>query len=79
MKLISVIITCYNLEKYISRAINSCINQTLSDDFYEIIVVNDCSTDDSINIVNGFVGLIEIINLKQTKFLVYLSLKLNYY
>mgnify|MGYP003666149136 CR=1 FL=1 len=40
--LVSVIITCYNLEKYISRAINSCINQTLSDDRYEIIVVDDC-------------------------------------
>ena len=36
-KKISVIITCYNLEKYISRAINSCINQTLSDEKYEII------------------------------------------
>lgn len=46
-KLISVIILCYNLEDYISRAIHSCLHQTLSDDLYEIIVVDDGSTDNS--------------------------------
>ena len=56
--LVSVIITCYNLEKYISRAINSCINQTLSDDRYEIIVVDDCSTDGSWEVITQFAGLI---------------------
>jgi glycosyltransferase involved in cell wall biosynthesis len=53
-KKISVIITCYNLEKYISRVINSCINQTLSDEKYEIIVVDDCSTDRSWDIISGY-------------------------
>lgn len=44
-KIISVIILCYNLEDYISRAIHSCLHQTLSDELYEIIVVDDGSTD----------------------------------
>ncbi len=50
---ISIIITCYNLEKYISRAIYSCLDQTLSEEKYEIIVVDDCSTDNSWNIVKS--------------------------
>tara|TARA_A100001515_G_C4581470_1_gene213070 strand:+ start:1244 stop:1936 length:693 start_codon:yes stop_codon:yes gene_type:complete len=56
--LVSVIITCYNLEKYISRAINSCINQTLPDDRYEIIVVDDRSTDSSWEVISQFEGLV---------------------
>jgi glycosyltransferase involved in cell wall biosynthesis len=55
---ISVIITCYNLEKYISRAINSCLNQTMSQDDYEIIVVDDCSSDKSWDIINSFGSMI---------------------
>ena len=59
--LVSVVITCYNLEKYIGRAINSCINQTLPDDKYEIIVVDDCSTDGSWEVIKQFAGLITAI------------------
>mgnify|MGYP001302220657 FL=1 len=57
-KLISVIVTCYNLEDYITRAINSCINQTLPDDKYEIIVVDDCSSDKSWEAISRFGELI---------------------
>ena len=55
---ISIIITCYNLEKYISRAANSCINQTIDDNLYEIIVVDDFSTDRSWEIINSFGSLV---------------------
>ncbi|MFA6228138.1 MAG: glycosyltransferase family A protein [Patescibacteria group bacterium] len=44
MPQISVIIPAYNAAKTISRCLNSIFNQTLKD--YEIIVVNDGSTDD---------------------------------
>ena len=56
--LISVIVTCYNLDKYISRAINSCINQTVDDECYEIIVVDDCSTDSSWEVISSFGSMI---------------------
>jgi glycosyltransferase involved in cell wall biosynthesis len=59
--LFSVIITCYNLEKYIARAINSCLNQTLSDSLYEIIVVDDCSTDSSWNTISSFGSMIKAV------------------
>jgi glycosyltransferase involved in cell wall biosynthesis len=51
---ISVIITCYNLEKYIAEAINSVINQNCDREIYEIIVVDDCSTDHSAEIIGSF-------------------------
>lgn len=50
--LISVIIPMYNAEKYIYKNINSILNQDFSD--FELIVVNDSSTDSSLNIVKGF-------------------------
>lgn len=46
---VSIIITVYNLEKYINRCLESIINQTFKD--IEILVVNDGSTDESLNII----------------------------
>ena len=43
MAKVSVIITAFNVEKYIVEAVNSVVAQTLKD--IEIIVVDDCSTD----------------------------------
>lgn len=51
MKL-SIIIPTYNIEKYIKECIYSCYNQQgVSTDDYEIIVVNDGSTDRSVDVV----------------------------
>ena len=58
---VSVIITCYNLEKYISRSINSCLNQTMQQDDYEIIVVDDNSSDNSWDVIVGFGGMVKSI------------------
>jgi glycosyltransferase involved in cell wall biosynthesis len=41
----SVLITAYNVEKYIGRAIRSVLNQSVGKDDYEVLVINDCSTD----------------------------------
>lgn len=46
---ISVIMPAYNAEKYIKTAILSVINQTLTD--WELIVIDDCSTDNTAAIV----------------------------
>ncbi|MEM5510167.1 glycosyltransferase family 2 protein [Pseudoalteromonas sp. AS71] len=47
---ISVVIPCYNGEKFIRSAINSINNQTLQP--FEIVVVNDGSKDDSLTVLN---------------------------
>ncbi|WP_339916543.1 glycosyltransferase family 2 protein [Yeosuana marina] len=53
MKL-SIIIPLFNAEAYIYKCIESLLNQNISFDTYEIIVVNDGSTDKSEHIVRSF-------------------------
>ena len=45
LPIISVVITAYNVEKYIGRCLRSAINQTFPRQNYEIIVVDDSSKD----------------------------------
>lgn len=49
---VSVIIPIYNVEKYIRKALESVVNQTLKE--IEIICVNDCTPDNSMQIVEEF-------------------------
>jgi glycosyltransferase involved in cell wall biosynthesis len=49
MPKISAIVPVYNTEKYLNKCLNSIINQTYKD--FEIIIVNDGSTDNSENII----------------------------
>lgn len=46
MPFFSVIVPLYNKEKYIQNAIQSILNQSFSD--FELLIVNDCSTDNSL-------------------------------
>ena len=50
----TVIITNFNNEKYIGRAIRSCLKQTLPRDNFEVLVVDDASTDESRAVIDSF-------------------------
>ena len=65
-KTVSVIIPVYNQEMYIGRCLRSLLDQSLNKNNYEIIVVNDGSTDKTLDIINGFGKDIKIINNKKT-------------
>lgn len=59
---VSVIIPTYQSEKYILRAIRSVINQNWNRNNYEIIVVNDGSTDNTEKVLDNVMH--EIIYIK---------------
>lgn len=61
MKKISVIIPVYNQEKYIARCLRSLIEQSMHKEDYEIIVINDGSTDRTDKVLNQFKEFITII------------------
>lgn len=52
MKKLSIIVPVYNVEKYVEECIESLLAQNL--DSIEILVIDDGSKDNSINIVKGF-------------------------
>lgn len=52
--LLSIIIPIYNVEQYIARCIESCLNQDLSKSEYELVMVNDGTPDNSMDIVNKY-------------------------
>ena len=63
MPKVSVVLPIYNVEKYLPKCIESVIAQTLKD--IEIICVNDCSNDNSENIIREYMkkdDRIKIIN-----------------
>ena len=59
----SVIIPAYNAERYIAKAIESCLNQTYPP--HEIIVVDDASTDSTVTVAESFPAPVRIIRLTE--------------
>ena len=49
---VSIIIPIYNVENYLIQCLDSVINQTLKE--IEIICVEDCSTDNSLSILEEY-------------------------
>lgn len=55
MPKISVIVPVYNAKKYLGWCVNSILNQTFRD--FELLLVNDGSTDGSLEICNNYAAL----------------------
>ena len=52
MKLVSIVLPTYNGEKFLRQSIESVLNQTYQN--WELIIVNDCSTDSSLKIAEEY-------------------------
>ena len=51
---ISAVICTHNREKYLKQAIESLINQSLSNDLYEILIIDNASTDNTKNVISNY-------------------------
>jgi glycosyltransferase involved in cell wall biosynthesis len=60
---ISVVIPAYNAERYIAKAIESCLSQTYTP--HEIIVIDDASTDGTAAIAESFPPPVRVIRLAE--------------
>lgn len=62
--LISIIVPVYNCEKYIQNTLDNLLKINCDK---EIIVINDCSKDDSLNILKKYQNDIKLINLEENQ------------
>lgn len=67
MPVVTVIITTYNLEKYIAYCLNDLIVQTMKD--FDVLVIDDCSKDKTVSIIQRYLihlpGRIRLVILPQ--------------
>lgn len=61
MKQLTVIIPLYNREKYINRTLRSLFNQSLDKNFFDIVIVDDCSSDNSIKAISPYEEQVNLI------------------
>lgn len=59
---ISVVLCCYNGEKYIRTQLESLKNQTRQPD--EVLIIDDCSKDDTLEIVKEYIAEFGLVNWK---------------
>lgn len=69
MKKVSVIVPCYNVERYIDVCLQSIMSQTISKNDYEVILINDCSSDNTYKHLQNweadYSDIITVVNLEQ--------------
>ena len=64
-ELISIVLPAYNSSKYISITIDSVLNQDYSN--WELIITDDCSTDNTLNILEEYANKDERIKIYKLK------------
>ena len=67
MRQITVIICNYNNEKYLKSCLDSICNQSVSKKKYNILLIDDCSEDNSINIAQKYQNLENLMIIKNKK------------
>jgi len=63
--MVSLIITAHNYAQYVERAIRSALDQSLGQSEYEILVINDASTDHTQEVLENYKEEVRVFNLEQ--------------
>lgn len=61
---ISLIVPAYNVSQYIARCLRTLVNQDIDKSKYEIIVINDGSTDNTLDIINDLLKEFDGLNVR---------------
>jgi len=69
--MVSVIITAYNYDRYLERCLRSVLDQSLPKSQYEIIVVNDGSTDKTKEVLDNYADVARVFHLEKNRGLSY--------
>ena len=64
---ISVIIPVFNQERFIGRCLRSILSQSMDQKDYEVIVIDDCSTDNTLRVMDKFLEDVILIKQKENK------------
>ena len=72
---VSILIPVYNVEKYLSKCLESILLQTYKN--IEIIIINDGTTDSSLEIANLYVSMISFMYIAM-KMQVFLLLEIGH-
>ena len=75
MPKVSVVMSCFNEEHHVGRAIQSILNQTFTD--FEFIILNDGSTDRTLEVIQSFLDRDDRIKLHENKSNLGLAASLN--
>lgn len=54
-KILSIVIPCFNMEKYVLKALESIKYQNYPSTFYDVFIIDDESKDNTVSIVNNFI------------------------
>lgn len=65
---VSVIIPCWNEERHLSRCLEALLTQTLTSDSYELILVDNMSTDRSVEIARQYASVKVLQETKQSSY-----------
>ncbi|GAB4207612.1 MAG: hypothetical protein Fur0023_18520 [Bacteroidia bacterium] len=63
--MVSVIVTTYNYAQYVERCIRSILDQSLPKNQYELIIINDASTDYTKDILENYTDVARVFNLEK--------------
>ena len=55
--LVTILVTNHNYGRYLSRCLRSLISQKIDKNLYNIIIIDDASTDNSNVIIDNFIGI----------------------
>jgi glycosyltransferase involved in cell wall biosynthesis len=54
IKKLTILITCFNHSKYVGRCLKTILNQSIISKYYDVLIIDDCSTDNSFEEINKF-------------------------